>query len=161
IGWRSANSLIARFSISRCAASIFGSRWITICASSVSRRATAESASATAVSAKPPMRGTSCVIASSSSENALTVCSAIVAFTRRAKAGALRGRLEAATAISRTGQYIVLRARVARVSEDFLGRAGLHQLAQVEEGRLLRNPRGLRHRVRDDDDAVILTKLVD
>jgi hypothetical protein len=50
------------------------------------------------------MRATSWVIASNSSENALTVCSAIVALTRRAKAGALRDRFETAIKISRTGQ---------------------------------------------------------
>jgi hypothetical protein len=55
---------------------------------------------------------------------------------------------------------VVLGARIAGIGEDLFGRAALHQFAEVEEGGLLRDPRRLRHRVGDDDDAVLAAQLV-
>src|SRR6202008_519836 len=101
---------------------------------------------------------------SSSSVNALTVCSAILRFTRRASAVAaarLVSRPPPTRASAEPARNIILRARVTRVGEDFFSRARFYKLAQVEKRSLLRDASRLGHRVRDDDDAVIFPELID
>ena len=62
---------------------------------------------------------------------------------------------------------VVLRGFLLRVVEDAFRRADLHQMSrfslgfQVEEGRLVGDPRRLLHVVGDDDDGVVLLEFVD
>src|ERR1700750_1045248 len=56
--------------------------------------------------------------------------------------------------LSKPSRDVVLRDLLARVREDFLGAVVLDQPSQHEEGRRLRDPRGLLHVVGHDDDRV-------
>src|SRR5215469_6966640 len=56
---------------------------------------------------------------------------------------------------------IVLRPSLARVGEDLRGGADLDELAQIEEGRVVRDTGCLLHGVGHDDDRVPLLQLVD
>src|SRR5689334_8404021 len=55
---------------------------------------------------------------------------------------------------------VLLRARVARLGEQRVGRAELHEFAIEHERRLVGDARGLLHVVGDDDDRVALLELV-
>ena len=58
--------------------------------------------------------------------------------------------------LARPPHDVVLCSFIARVGEDLSGLTFFNQIAEVEERRALRHPRGLLHRVRDDDDGVVL-----
>src|SRR5690349_2155245 len=60
-----------------------------------------------------------------------------------------------------TAGNIILSLLVLGIGEDVGGVAFLDQVPKVEERRTLANARRLLHRVRDDDDRVILAQLVD
>src|SRR5437867_2674783 len=56
---------------------------------------------------------------------------------------------------------VVLGQSVPRIREEPVGLADLDELAQMEVCRALRHARGLLHRVRDDDDRVGGSQLID
>src|SRR5579863_2703825 len=56
---------------------------------------------------------------------------------------------------------VVLGQAMPRIGEHFVGLADLDQLAQVKVRRALRDTRRLLHRVRDDDDRVARSQLLD
>ena len=62
---------------------------------------------------------------------------------------------------SRCGGDIAFGARVLRGGEDLRGVAVFDQMAEVEEGGLRADARGLLHGMGDDHDAIVLLQLVD
>src|SRR5438128_2105314 len=60
-----------------------------------------------------------------------------------------------------TAGDVVLGFALLRAREDLRGLADLHEVAQVEESRALRDARGLLHVVRDDDDREGFAKIGD
>src|SRR5262245_38701526 len=122
-------------------------RW----ARSVSRLASASTASAISFSARPPISATLRVISCRSASKALAVWSGIVKF------------LIAADRASSTeaSSNVVLGAPVARRGEHFRGRVELDDLAEIHEGGEVGHAGGLLHVVGDDDDRVEGFQLVD
>src|SRR3984893_12499682 len=144
IGWRRAMVSTARSSITRCRLSISASAATTRLPSATSRRISASTDSTIMRSARPPISATSRVNSCRSLSNALAVCSEAMLLSSAEPAG----DVVLGTSIARRGEYLVSFAE-------------FDQLAEVHEGGLVRDARGLLHVVGDDVDCVVLRQFLD
>src|ERR1700677_709407 len=144
IGWRRAMVSTARSSITRCRLSISASAATTRLPSATSRRISASTDSTIMRSARPPISATSRVNSCRSLSNALAVCSEAMILSSTEPAG-----------------DVILRASIARRREDLVGVVEFDQLAEIHEGGLVGDARGLLHIVGDDRDGVVLRQLLD
>src|SRR5215475_12675096 len=144
IGWRRAMVRTARSSMVRCRLSISPSEATTRWPSATSRRINASTESTIMRSASPPISATSRVSSWRSLSNALAVCSEAIIVSSAKSAG-----------------DVILRASVARRSEDLAGVVELDQLAEIHESSLVGHARGLLHIMRDDRDRVVLGQFLD
>src|SRR5437899_6960710 len=147
IGWRSARSFTVCSCTAASRASTRASSAITSSAVCVSRSRTAVRALANWLSVRPPISLIVALSRSSSSSKRLRIWSFAMLFFLYTSAEAARD--------------VGLRALVTGGREDLLGDAALDQLAEIHEGREIRDARGLLHVVGDDDDRVVLLELVD
>src|SRR6516165_8739788 len=134
-------------SISCCKRSTAGSVAITSLARSESRPASASMESAICFSAKPPISATRRVISCRSTSKALAVCSLIIAVIFASSA--------------EPAGDVILRAPVARRSENPARRVELHEIAEIHESREVGHTSRLLHIVRHDRDRVVDLELVD
>src|SRR6266436_1834123 len=144
IGWRRAMVNTARSSMVRCRASISVSAATTRWPSATSRRTSASTESTIMRSDSPPISATSRVSSWRSLSKALAVCSEAMIVSSAKSAG-----------------DVVLRASIARRGEDLAGLVELDQLAEIHEGGLVGDARGLLHVVGDDRDRVALGQFLD
>src|SRR6202161_3296566 len=144
IGWRRAMVSTARSSITRCRLSISASAATTRLPSATSRRISASTDSTIMRSARPPISATSRLNSCRSLSNALAVCSEAMIPSSTEPAG-----------------DVILRASIARRREYLVGVVEFDQLAEIHEGGLVGDPRGLLHVVGDDRDGVILRQFLD
>src|SRR6266705_5271249 len=144
IGWRRAMVSTARSSMVRCKLSISTSAATTRLPSAISRRISASTDSVIMRSTRPPISATSRVSSWRSLSNALAVCSETMVISSAEPAG-----------------DVVLRASIARRGEDLAGLVELDQLAEIHEGGLVGDARGLLHVMGDDRDRVALGQLLD
>src|ERR1700733_2546337 len=134
----------ARSSITRCKLSISPSATTTRLPSATSRRISASTDSTIMRSARPPISATSRVNSCRSLSNALAVCSEAMIFSSAEPAG-----------------DVVLRAPIARRRENLVGVVEFDQIAEIHEGGLVGDARGLLHVVGDDRDGVVLRQFLD
>src|SRR6202163_5041236 len=134
----------ARSSITRCKLSISASATTTRLPSATSRRISASTDSTIMRSARPPIYATSRVNSCRSLSNALAVCSEAMLLSSAEPAG-----------------DVVLGTSIARRGEDLVGFAEFDQLAEIHEGGLVRDARGLLHVVGDDGDRIVLRQFLD
>src|ERR1700684_305390 len=144
IGWRRAVVKTARSSITRCRLSISTSAATTRLPSATARRISASTDSTIMRSARPPISAPSRVNSCRSLSNALAVCSEAMILSSTEPAG-----------------DVILRASIARRREYLVGVVEFDQLAEIHEGGLVGDPRGLLHVVGDDRDGVILRQFLD
>src|SRR3954447_22514576 len=144
IGWRRAMVNTARSSITRCRVSISISEAATRLPSATSLRISASTESVIMRSARPPISATSRINSCRSLSNALMVCSEAISFS-----------------LAEPASDVVLGASIARRGENLVGLAELDQFAQIHEGGLVGDARGLLHVVRDDGDGVVLRQFRD
>src|SRR5215468_1500463 len=144
IGWRRAMVSTARSSMVRCRVSISMSLATTRWPSATSRRISASTESVIMRSARPPISATSRVSSCRSLSNALAVCSETMIVSSAESAG-----------------DVVLCASISRGREDLAGVVELDQLAEIHEGGLVGDARGLLHVVGDDRDRVVLGQFLD
>src|SRR5580692_10473143 len=144
IGWRRAMVSTARSSITRCRLSISASAVTTRLPSSTSRRISASTESTIMRSARPPISATNRVNSCRSPSNALAVCSEAMNVSSAEPAG-----------------NVVLGAPIAGRGEDPAGFVEFDQFAEIHEGGLVGDARGLLHVVGDDGDGVVLGQLLD
>src|SRR5476651_1280969 len=144
IGWRRAMVNTARSSITRCRLSISASAAATRLPSATSRRISASTDSTIMRSARPPISATSRVSSCRSLSNALAVCSDAMFLSSTEPAG-----------------DVVLGAPVAWRREYPVGLVEFDQLAEIHEGGLVRDARGLLHVVGDDGDRIVFRQLLD
>src|SRR5216684_442221 len=128
----------------RMAPSISASAAATRWPSATSRRISASTDSTIMRSARPPISATSRVNSCRSLSNALAVCSEAMFVSSAEPAG-----------------NVVLGTPIARRREDLAGLVEFDQLAEIHEGGLVRDPRGLLHVVGDDGDGVVLGQFLD
>src|SRR5262245_38274468 len=152
MGWRRAMVRIAFSSMSRCNWSVVRSAVMTRCARSVSRLASASTASAISFSARPPISATLRAISCRSTSKALAVWSGIVGF--------LISPPDRASSTEAPSD-VVLGAPVTRRGEHFGGRVELDDLAEIHEGGEVGHAGGLLHVVGHDDDRIEGLELVD
>src|ERR1700733_9227319 len=134
----------ARSSITRCRLSTSPSAATTFLPSAASRRTSASTDSTIMRSTKPPISATSRVNSCRSPSNAFAVCSEAIVFSSAEPAG----DVVLGAAIGRRGKYLV-------------GLVKLDQFAEIHEGRLVGDARGLLHVVGDDGDGVVLRQFLD
>src|SRR5712672_3421410 len=134
----------ARSSITRCRLSTSASAATTRWPSATSRRTSASTDSTIMRSTMPPISATSRVSSCRSLSNAFAVCSEAMLFSLAEPAG-----------------DVILGAAIGRRGKNLVGFVELDQLAEVHEGRLVGNTRGLLHIMRDDGDGVVLRQLLD
>src|SRR6202453_4285095 len=134
----------ARSSIRCCRLSISASAATTRLPSATSRRISASTDWTIMRSARPPISATSRVNSCRSLSNALAVCSEAMILSSTEPAG-----------------DVILRASIARRREDLVGVVEFDQLAEIHEGGLVGDARGLLHIVGDDRDGVVLRQLLD
>src|SRR4051812_7185376 len=145
IGWRRAMVSTARSSITRCRLSTSASAATTLLPSAASRRTSASTESTIMRSTRPPISATSRVNSCRSPSKAFAVCS------------------EAMSVLSSTEPAgdVVLRAAIGRRRENPVGFVELDQLAEIHEGGLVGNARGLLHVMGDDGDGVVFRQFLD
>src|SRR5882757_4343304 len=144
IGWRRAMVNTARSSITRCRLSISASAATTRWPSGTSRRISASTDSTIIRSARPPISATSRVSSCRSLSNALAVCSEAICLSSAEPAG-----------------DVILGASIARRGEDPVGVVELDQVAEIHEGGLVGDARGLLHVMGDDGDGVVFRQFLD
>src|SRR6202140_1218005 len=144
IGWRRAGVKIARSSTTRCRPSISASAATTRLPSATSRRISASTDSTIMRSARPPISATRRVNSCRSLSNALAVCSEAMILSSTEPAG-----------------DVILRASIARRRENLVGVVEFDQFAEIHEGGLVGDARGLLHVVGDDRNRVVLRQFLD
>src|SRR6202161_321510 len=144
IGWRRAMVKTARSSITRCRLSISTSAATTRLPSATARRISASTDSTIMRSARPPISAPSRVNSCRSLSNALAVCSEAMILSSTEPAG-----------------DVILRASIARRREYLVGVVEFDQLAEIHEGGLVGDARGLLHVVGDDRNRVVLRQFLD
>src|ERR1700730_500773 len=144
IGWRRAMVSTARSSITRCRLSISTSAATNRLPSATSRRISASTDSTIMRSARPPISATRRVNSCRSLSNALAVCSEAMILSSTEPAG-----------------DVILRASIARRRENLGGVVEFDQFADIHEGGLVGDARGVLHVVRDDRNRVVLRQFLD
>src|ERR1044071_5800083 len=137
-------------SISRCKVSILTSAVVTLCASVVSRLASASTESATCFSARPPISATMRARSCRSVSNAFIVWSVIGVIFRSGPDHAL----------AEAPGDIILSAAILWSREDTGRFPELDELAEIHEGCEIRYARSLLHVVRHDCDRVVVLKFI-
>src|SRR5829696_3340939 len=69
------------------------------------------------------------------------------------------GQLSNQSASTKSSSYVVFRLFLRGIGKNFAREIVLHQFSQVEEGRVIRDARGLLHIMRDDHDGEILLQV--
>src|SRR6201747_1820167 len=129
----------ARSSMTCCRLSISTSAATTRLPSATSLRISASTDSTIMRSTRPPISATSRVSSCRSPSNAFAVCSEAIVFSSAETAG-----------------DVILGAAIGRRRKDLVGLVEFDQLAEIHEGGLVGDTRGLLHIVGDDGDGVVL-----
>src|SRR5688572_361355 len=69
------------------------------------------------------------------------------------------GQLSNQSTLTKTSGYVVFRLFLRGIGKNFAGEIVLDQFSQVEEGRIIRDARGLLHIMRDDHNREILLQV--